>query len=108
MAPEQVSRAWGPIDHRTDVHGIGAVLFALLTGRAPFVGQSLPDILAAVVAPTPVITPARLRRDLSESLGDVCLRCLARVPEARFQTVRAVRSALAAVRNVPITGRSEP
>ena len=68
MAPEQASRCWGPIDRRTDVYGIGAVLFTLLTGRPPFVGRRLPDILAEVIAPTPVISPARLRPGLSEPL----------------------------------------
>jgi len=60
MAPEQASRSWGPIDHRTDVYGIGAVLFALLTGRPPFVGGRLPDILADVIAATPVVSPTHL------------------------------------------------
>ena len=54
MAPEQASPIWGPIDHRTDVYGIGAVLFTLLTGRPPFVGRRLPDVLAQVVSATPV------------------------------------------------------
>jgi serine/threonine protein kinase len=98
MAPEQASRAWGPIDHRTDVYGIGAVLFALLTGRPPFIGGRLADILADVVASTPVVSPALLRSGLSEPLNDLCRRCLSKVPEARFQTVREVRSALATVR----------
>jgi tRNA A-37 threonylcarbamoyl transferase component Bud32 len=98
MAPEQASRCWGPIDRRTDVYGVGAVLFALLTGRAPHVGRRLPDILADVVASTPVISPARLRPGLSGPLVDLCRTCLSKRPEARYQTVREVRSALARVR----------
>ncbi len=94
MAPEQVSRAWGPVDHRTDVYGIGAVLFTLLTGRPPHVGPRLWDILAAVVASTPVIPPSHLRPDLSDPLGEVCRTCLSKTPEARYPTVREVRSAL--------------
>jgi eukaryotic-like serine/threonine-protein kinase len=97
MAPEQASRSWGPVDHRTDVYGIGAVLFALLTGRPPFVGGRLPDILADVIASTPVVSPARLRPGLSEPLSDLCRRCLSKEPEARYQTAREVRSALATV-----------
>ena len=98
MAPEQASPCWGPIDHRTDVYGIGAVLYTLLTGRAPFVGGRLPDILADVIASTPVLSPARLRRGLAEPLSNLCEKCLSKAPEARYQTVGEVRSALATVR----------
>jgi serine/threonine protein kinase len=94
MAPEQASRSWGPIDQRTDVYGIGAVLFALLTGRAPHVGRRVPDVLADVVASTPVISPARLRPGLSGPLVDLCRKCLSKRPEARYQTVTEIRSAL--------------
>jgi hypothetical protein len=97
MAPEQASRSWGPIDRRTDVYGIGAVLFTLLTGRPPFVGDRLPDILSEVIALTPVISPVRLRPDLSEPLSDLSRKCLSKAPDARYQTVREVRSALVSV-----------
>ena len=94
MAPEQASRCWGPIDRRTDVYGVGAVLFALLTGRPPFVGRRLPDVLAEVISAAPVISPACLRPGLSESVAALCRKCLAKRPEARFQAVHEVREAL--------------
>jgi DNA-directed RNA polymerase specialized sigma24 family protein len=97
MAPEQVARCWGPIDQRTDVYGLGAVLFALLTGRPPHRGRRLPDILADVVSAATVIPAASLRPDLPEALGELCRRCLCKAPEGRYQTVREVRSALAAL-----------
>ncbi len=94
MAPEQVSRGYGEIDVRTDIYGIGAILFTLLTGRPPWVGRRLPDILADVISATPVISPTRLRPDLPESLGDFCRRCLTKSPDDRYQTVREARSVL--------------
>jgi hypothetical protein len=94
MAPEQASRYWGEIDVRTDVYGVGAVLYALLTGRPPWVGRRLPDILADVISAAPVSPPTRVRPDLRESLSDLCRKCLSKAPEQRYHTVREVRSAL--------------
>jgi serine/threonine-protein kinase len=94
MAPEQVSGWWGPIDLRTDVYGLGAVLFHLLTGRPPFQGASLADTLAQVVSGISVPAPVRLRPDISPSLNEVCLRCLSKSPETRYETMRQLGEAL--------------
>jgi eukaryotic-like serine/threonine-protein kinase len=91
MAPEQVSRYYGEIDVRTDVYGIGATLFTLLTGRLPWVGRRLPDILADVISAAPAISPTCLRPDLPESLAALCGKCLSKLPDARYQTVHEVR-----------------
>ncbi len=95
MAPEQASRCWGTIDHRTDVYGLGALLFTLLTGRPPYVGRRRPDILAAVVSASPVISPISLRTGLPQALGEICSKCLAKISARRYQSIQEVRSALA-------------
>lgn len=94
MAPEQASRCWGRIDVRTDVYGIGAVLYALLTGRPPWVGRRLPDILAQVTSAAPVVPPKALRHDLPEALNDLCRKCLSKAPADRYSSLAEVRSNL--------------
>jgi eukaryotic-like serine/threonine-protein kinase len=94
MAPEQVSSYWGRIDQRTDVYGIGAVLFALLAGRPPHAGRRLPDVLADVVTATPVVSLGVLRPDLPRPIVEVCRTCLAKSPAERYPTVREVGAAL--------------
>ena len=94
MAPEQISRSWGNIDARTDVYGVGAVLFTLLTGRPPWVGRRLTDILADVTSDTPVIAPGQIRPELPVSISDLCRKCLSKAPEDRYQTLKDVRTAL--------------
>lgn len=101
MAPEQVSRYWGPIGIRTDDYGIGAVLYTLLTGRPPWSGRRLPDILAKVVSAAPVIPPSSLRPDLPQTMSDLCRKCLSKAPAGRYQNVLEIRSVLAG-----LTGRS--
>jgi serine/threonine protein kinase len=66
MAPEQ-GRGEGGFDERADVYAVGAVTYALLTGRAPFVASSISD----VVARDPDNSPPSLRPLLHASLGDV-------------------------------------
>lgn len=94
MAPEQASRYWGDIDMRTDVYGLGAVLFALLTGRPPWTGRSLPDILADVISAVPVRSPTNIRPDLPEAISTVCRTCLSKAPISRYPTVQQLREAL--------------
>ncbi|WP_422927854.1 serine/threonine-protein kinase [Singulisphaera sp. PoT] len=94
MAPEQASRHWGPIDERTDVYGLGAVLFTLATGRPPYVGRRLPDILAQVASAAPVPSLTGFRPHLPEGLGNFCRKCLAKRPEERFASILEARSAL--------------
>jgi eukaryotic-like serine/threonine-protein kinase len=95
MAPEQ---AWGrddEIDERTDVFGIGALLYEMMTLRPPFAGSELNDVLEAarrsvVVAPDVVAAesgpPARL--------CEIIMRALAPDREDRYQTVEALREDL--------------
>jgi tRNA A-37 threonylcarbamoyl transferase component Bud32 len=94
MAPEQASRYWGQVDVRTDVYGLGAVLFTLLTGRPPWVGRRLPDVLAHVISASPVIPPTDLRPELPETLSNICRKCLSKPQADRYPTVQQVRSAL--------------
>jgi eukaryotic-like serine/threonine-protein kinase len=96
MAPEQASRSWGEIDVRTDVYGIGAVLYTLLTGRPPWEGRRLPDVLANVISAA-VVVPARdLRADLPEWLSDLCAKSLSKKQRERYPKVEDVRVDLAA------------
>jgi tRNA A-37 threonylcarbamoyl transferase component Bud32 len=87
MAPEQVSSHFGPIDARTDVYGLGAVLYALLTGVPPCQGCTLADVLANAVSASPITPPEVLRPAIPSSLSQACQRSLAKSPGERFEGV---------------------
>ena len=94
MAPEQVTRHWGPVSPVTDVYGIGAVLYTLLIGRPPFEGRTLADILAQTISATPIVPPHKIRSDIPRALCEVCLKSLARTPNDRFGSVQELREIL--------------
>ncbi len=95
MAPELVrgGEAARAVGVASDVYGLGAVLYACLTGRAPVVGESLTQVLSDLLRREPP-PPSRWRDDIPSSLDRVCLRALASDPSARFPSAAALRSAL--------------
>jgi serine/threonine-protein kinase len=84
MSPEQAQSQ--TVDERSDIFSLGAVLYELLSGRRAFGGNSLLDVLNAVVRnePTPLDSP----------LSAVVKRCLAKDPAQRFQSATELKAAL--------------
>src|SRR5262249_42321504 len=83
MAPEQVAGKSSQIGPSIDVYALGAILYELLTGRPPFLGETALDVLEQVKYREPL--PARrLQPDVPPELEAVCLTCLAKSPNLRY------------------------
>ncbi len=89
MAPEQAEARHEDIGAATDIYGLGATLYQLLTGRPPFTGASELETLRQVVADEPA-RPRQLRPDLPRDLETICLMCLAKRPEQRYASAAAL------------------
>ncbi|MEZ6184649.1 MAG: serine/threonine-protein kinase [Planctomycetota bacterium] len=89
MAPEQAEGDLARIDRRADVYGLGATLYAALTGSAPFGGASVLQTLERVKTQDPVAPRAR-RPELERDLETICLRCLEKDPAERYPTAAEV------------------
>ena len=92
-SPEQARADHGAVGPATDVYGLGATLYAALTGKPPITGTNLPEIVIAVQDKKPV-PPHVLRPEVPVSLSKVCLRCLAKDPEKRISSGAALANAL--------------
>ncbi len=91
MAPEQAEGK--PIDARADLFAIGGVLYEMLTGARPFLGESRASVQAAILTADPS-PPRTLRHEIPRGLDAVVLRCLEKDPEARFDTTEDLVAAL--------------
>jgi hypothetical protein len=87
MAPEQAAGKLGQIDHRTDVYGLGALLYEILTGQPPFTGSATLELLRRVQQEDPK-PPSELWPDVPPPLESACLRALAKNPENRFPSAK--------------------
>jgi serine/threonine-protein kinase len=87
MAPEQAEGRHDLVGKPTDVYGLGAILYEVLTGGPPFTGPEIPEVLKRIVQepPTP---PRQLVATTPAALEAVCLKALAKRPEMRYASAR--------------------
>src|SRR5262249_29747882 len=82
MAPEQAAGRVRDISPRTDVYSLGALLYQCLTGRKPFQGGTLTEVLRQVTQDDPL--PLRRLRRVHRDLETICLKCLEKDPKKRY------------------------
>ncbi|MCA8920583.1 MAG: serine/threonine protein kinase, partial [Planctomycetes bacterium] len=92
-APEQAGSG-ARVGPATDVYGLGATLYFMLTGAPPIHGGSLVDIMRAVNDDA-VVRPSKLVPGISAELDRICMRCLEKQPADRFASARELHAALA-------------
>ncbi len=83
MAPEQAAGRVDLIGRSSDVYGLGAILFQILTDKPPFTGSSTDEVLQRVRSIAPP-APRDLAADVPPALEAVCLRALAKFPKDRY------------------------
>ncbi len=92
MSPE-ACEGQRPVDHRNDIYALGIMMFQMMTGRLPFDGDSMGEVLVKQVSQLPP-APRGLNADIPPAVEQIILRCLAKQPYARFQTMQELCDAL--------------
>ncbi|HTU89552.1 MAG TPA: serine/threonine-protein kinase [Gemmataceae bacterium] len=111
MSPEQITAGRTLLDHRTDIYSLGATLYELLTLHPPFTGERRDQMLTHILHKEPK-PPRKLNAKVPRDLETICLKCLEKDPDRRYQTAGALaedlrrylnRFAISARRAGPLT-----
>lgn len=86
-SPEQITG--NPIDHRSDLYSLGVILFAMLTGKRPFVAKDMAGYLQ-LHRDRPAPAPQEVVRETPEHLDEICRRLLQKAPRDRFQSAQEI------------------
>ncbi len=95
MSPEQAEGKTRLVGEPADIYSLGAVLYALLTSRAPFVGESHADTIKQVIEKEPV-SPRVLNPSVPRDLETICLKCLNKERHERYGTAQLLADDLSA------------
>ena len=93
MSPEQAEGHLDEVGPRSDIFSLGAVLYELLTGVAPFEAESYPGVLQRLRDDLPV-SISKQRPDVHRDLETICLKCLEKLPSDRFESCDELASEL--------------
>ncbi len=105
MSPEQAAGRTREIGTATDIYSLGAILFEMLAGRAPFLGDTAMATIQQVLTQEPV-RPRMLNASIPRDLETICLKCLEKEPSRRYPTADAMAQDLRAfLEGRPITAR---
>jgi eukaryotic-like serine/threonine-protein kinase len=91
MSPEQIRRQ--PLDARADIYGLGATFYELVTGRPPFRGNTIPDLLNKQLTEK-AVTPQAHNKDVTDEFAALVLKMLAKKKEERPATCHDVLIAM--------------
>ena len=86
MAPEQAAGRVNDVGFRTDVYGLGTILYEILTGRPPFDGASFPREVAEKVCHDAPLSPHECWKEVPDDLEAACLKALQKDPADRFDS----------------------
>ncbi len=104
MSPEQADGS-RKIDRSTDIYSLGVILYEILTGRTPYEGETVINILSQLATRDP-IPPRELNPDISRDLETICLKCLEKNTRRRYASARNLAKDIDAfLNNRPVSVR---